>query len=288
VRWTTADGLIATVDEGGHVTATGLGVGRVTASWEDTTGSVESPPANIEVVGGDVEITPADLRVVAVDALVGQDTVSYTVTVKNSGGSAAGAFWVDVWLNRTAAPPAPPATGDAFTFVDVIDAGAELAVPIELYDVTPGSYESWVLVDSFASVPEGGFGENNNSFGPRDVVVTGAGGPVGADLAVTYFQAFVQDDEVLYIVDIRNNGDQTAIDFALGVFANPSLPPTAPAVPDDEVEVASLSAGETTTWDLRVRQTPDGWWQSYALVDPAGIVLEPNESNNLSSTSVGP
>ena len=288
VRWSTDDGLVATVDEAGKVEATGLGTVMLRATWETPSSSVEASPVAATVVAGDVNIDRADLRVVGMAAVAGADVVTYTVTIKNSGGSPASGFWVDVWLNRTAAPPPPPSTGDAYQFIDVLDAGAEVDVEIVVPDVTPGSYESWALVDSFASVSEGSLGENNNAYGPRETLVTGQGGPIGADLAVTYLQAFLQDDEVLYIVDVRNNGDEAAIDFVLGLFADAALPPTTPASGDEEIAIDVLLPGDTATFDLRIRDTPELWWQSYALVDTQGVLDEPNENNNLASISVEP
>ncbi len=173
VRWSTDDGLVATVDEAGKVEATGLGTVMLRATWETPSSSVEASPVAATVVAGDVNIDRADLRVVGMAAVAGADVVTYTVTIKNSGGSPASGFWVDVWLNRTAAPPPPPSTGDAYQFIDVLDAGAEVDVEIVVPDVTPGSYESWALVDSFASVSEGSLGENNNAYGPRETLVTG-------------------------------------------------------------------------------------------------------------------
>jgi hypothetical protein len=290
VRWTANNGGAATVDSSGVVTASNnLGTATIGVTYESSLGEFQGTPATIEVLGGDVVIDKADVRILGVNAISNSDGVSYSVEIKNSGGSPASSFWVDVWLNRTAAPPPPPATGDAYEFVALLEAGETSFVEIDVA-ASPGTYQSWFMIDSFDSVIEDSVGENNNIWGPEPVQVTGDGGPIGPDLAVTYLQAFVQvaQEQVLYIVDVTNTGDQAATSFHVGVFGDPAFPPVAPAYPDEQVYVDLLPAGETAYLDIAIRDIPQSFWQSYVLADVAGVIAEPNESNNLANFTVVP
>jgi subtilase family serine protease len=244
----------------------------------------------VQVVGDDVSIDQADVRIVGLSVASSGTDVTYTAELKNSGGSPASGFWLDVWLNRTAAPPPPPATGDGYQFVDVLAAGETAEVTVTIYGVNPGTYQSWLLVDSVGSVSEGSLGENNNLWGPEAVTVTGSGDPIGADLSITYLVAYIQESQgqVIYIVDVTNSGDQAAEGFAVGVFSNPEFPPTAPAVPDEQAAVEYLAPGETAYLDVVVRALPEGSWSSWVLADVASAVPEPNESNNLQGFEVAP
>lgn len=290
VRWLTSDGQVATVDAGGVVQGVAQGLASVVAQQDVVGGVVESPPALVEVVGSDIVIDDADVRIVGLNHVEGPEGVTWTVSVRNSGGAPATGFWVDLWLHRTAAPPLPPATGDVFAFVDVLEPDATIDVPLVLEGAAPGSYQSWALVDSYNTVPEGQAGENNNGWGPHSTAVTGDGGPVGAELAISYLQAFVDaaDDSVLYIVDVTNTGGEAAIDFRVGIFADPSFPPEAPATPDEVATIELLAPGQTMVLDLAVRGVPESWWVSYALADCAADVTENNEANNVAYVTVEP
>lgn len=290
VRWSTSDGLVATVDPGGLVQGVGQGSAAIVAAQDLPGGSIESAPAIISVVGDDVLIDDADVRIVGLSSAEDEGGVTWTLSVRNSGGAPAQGFWVDLWLHRTASPPAPPATGDVFAFVDVLEPGATVDVPLRMDGAPPGTYQSWALVDSYGTVVEGQVGENNNAWGPTTTVVTGSGAPVGADLSVSYLQAFVDTDDgsVLYIVDVTNTGGEGAIDFRVGLFADPSFPPEAPAAPDELATVELLAPGQTLTLDLRARSVPETWWVSYVLADCAADVTESNEANNLASATVEP
>ncbi len=292
VRWITSNPGVVTVDVNGVATAgTSLGSAEVQVIYETGGGGeYEGTPGQVEVLDGSVVIDEADVRVLGVNAVETGGTVTYTVEIKNSGGSPASSFWIDAWLNRTAAPPPPPTSGDAYQFVSLLDSGESAQITIEMADASPGSFQSWVMVDSFNSVIEGSVGENNNIWGPEPVTVSGSGGPIGPDLSITYLQAFVQEsqEQVLYIVDVTNTGDQAATGFTVSVYADPAFPPVAPEQGDESAYVDVLPAGETAYLDVAVRAIPSGYWQSYVLADSAAQIDEPNEDNNLSAFQVVP
>ncbi|MEE2827653.1 MAG: CARDB domain-containing protein [Myxococcota bacterium] len=290
VLWLTDNPSIATVTETGEVEGEGIGSTTIRALYQSGNGEFEGQPALITVVDGDVVIDDADLRIVGLNAVSAGNGVTYTVQVKNSGGTPASSFWVDSWLNRTAAPPNPPTSGDGYQMVDLLEPGEITSVAIELNGVGAGTYQSWVMVDSFNHVFEGNLGENNNIWGPEPLQVSGGDGPIGPDLSITYLQAFVQasQGQVLYIIDVTNTGDEPATNFSVGVFANPNFPPVAPATADEQLGVTTLPPGETAYLSMIVRDVPTDYWQSYVLADRTNSVQEHNESNNLAAFQVLP
>jgi len=290
VRWITEDPSVATITATGRVDAVAEGTVDIVAVFDTSDGGIEGSPSTISVVGGDVTIEQADVRLVGVTVVALDDVVRYSLELKNSGGSPASSFWVDSWLNRTGAPPPPPTTGDAYQFVDLLEPGETKVIDIEAAGVAPGVYSSWILLDSYANIPEGSIGENNNVHGPYSVNVSADGGSIGPELSVSYVQAFVQSaqDQVLFIVDITNTGDEPSGEFELGVFSNPTFPPAVGDDPDESLTVDSIPSGETAFLDLTVRSVPESWWQSYVFADHAGDVEELNESNNVASFQVVP
>lgn len=288
VRWITEDPAVATLQSGGQVVGEALGTTQIRVLYETGSSDFEGTPASVEVLSGDVQIDEADLRILGMTASASSGTVTWTVEVKNSGGSPASSFWVDVWLNRTGAPPPPPTSGDAYQMISLLEPGDSQEVTIQMPDVTPGNYLSWALVDSFDGVLEGSMGENNNIWGGVPLEVTGSGGPIGPELTITYLDAWVREpqEDVLYVFDVTNTGDSPALDFAVGVFADPGFPPVAPTHPDELVDVPELGPGETAYLSKAVRDMPEEWWQSYVLADTWDDIAEPNEQNNLSGIQV--
>jgi hypothetical protein len=290
VRWITGNPAIVIVDPGGRITGNGVGVADVRAVYEQGDASIEAEPAGVTVVEPGEDIGNADLRVVGLSTASSGDDLVYTVEVKNSGTASASGFWVAAWLNLTAAPPAAPTEGDAAEYVAALEPDQTAEIVVRLSGVAPGNYSSWILVDSLAALDEGGLGENNNTWGPQAVEVTGGGGSIGPDLSITYFQVYVQasQGQTLYIVDVTNTGDEAAAAFDVGVFSDLAFPPTVGAAPDELQSVAGLAPGATAPISIVIRSTPSAYWQSYVLVDPDGVVTEPNEGNNLASFSVFP
>ncbi|GEM_PF-985210 len=290
VRWITGNPAVVIVDPGGRITGNGIGVGTVRAVYEQGAEPIEAEPATVRVVDQGEYIGNADLRVVGLSTASSGTEVIYTVEVKNSGDAPSSGFWVSAWLNQTAAPPPAPTEGDGAEFVASLGPDETTEVMVHVPDVTPGTYSSWILVDSLAAVDEGGLGENNNAWGPETVSVTAGGGSIGPDLSITYLQAYVQasQGQVLYIIDVTNNGDETADAFDVGVYSDLAFPPSLGA-PADEVEsVDPLAPGDTAPISVVIRSTPSAFWSSYVLVDPEGLITEPNEGNNLGAFSVFP
>ncbi len=290
VRWITGNPAVAIVDPGGRITGNGIGVGTVRAVYEQGALPIEAEPATVRVVEPGEYIGNADLRVVGLSTASTNDEAVYTVEVKNSGDAPSSGFWVTAWLNQTAAPPAPPTEGDGSEFVASLGPDETTEITVRISGVTPGNYNSWILVDSLGAVAEGGLGENNNTWGPESVSVTAGGGSIGPDLSITYLQASVQSNQgqVLYLIDVTNNGDEVAAAFDVGVYSDLTFPPAVGAPADELEPVASLDPGQTAALSVVSRSTPSAFWSSYVLVDPDGVIAEPNEGNNLGAFSVFP
>jgi hypothetical protein len=290
VRWITGNPAVVIVDPGGRITGNGIGVGTVRAVYEQGALPIEAEPATVRVVEPGEYIGNADLRVVGLSTASTNDEAVYTVEVKNSGDAPSSGFWVTAWLNQTAAPPAPPTEGDGSEFVASLGPDETTEITVRISGVTPGNYNSWILVDSLGAVAEGGLGENNNTWGPESVSVTAGGGSIGPDLSITYLQAYVQTNQgqVLYLIDVTNNGDEVAAEFDVGVYSDLTFPPAVGAPADELEPVASLDPGQTAALSVVIRSTPSAFWSSYVLVDPDGVIAEPNEGNNLGAFSVFP
>ena len=286
VLWRTDDAAVATVDPTGKVTGVGAGATVISARYEQGDQVLTATMA-LDVVGDEVTIDEADVRIIGFSSVATATGVSFTVDVKNSGGATATGFWVDVWLNRTAQPDPPPTSGDQYEYVEALEPTDVVSLTLEV-ETPPGTYQSWAMADSFANVAEGSLGENNNVWGPQSVALTGQGGPIGPDVAITYLQAFVQTDKVLYVIDVTNTGDEEATYFTVGAFSNPGFPPGPGGTPDEVAEVASLLPGDTQALTIEIRALPESPWQSYVLADVDGVITEPNEDNNVSGFLVFP
>ena len=280
-------GAVAVLDANGRVEARAQGQIEVVAAYEQSEGSFESEPVYVNVVGAEVTLDGADVRILNVTPRPSGTTAQVTVTLKNSGGSAASAFWVDLFLDPPE-EPAPPSTGQAYEYVNLLEPGEQVEIVLQVEDVELGAHEAWVLVDSFGGVDEGSLGEGNNLWGPETLELDGGTGPLGADLGITYLSAFVQADQVLYLIDVTNSGDEPSGAFELGIFADPGLPPVPPAVPDEAFIVAGLGPGEYVSVDLVVRAVPQDFWQSWVIADSAGALAEVNETNNTAGVTVAP
>jgi hypothetical protein len=295
VRWVVSQiegpesGAVAVIDGNGRVEARNVGRVEVVAIYDQPAGAFESNVITVEVVGDTVQLDGADLRVVGLQSLSSGDELKVVASIKNSGGASASAFWVDLFVDHASVPP-PPATGESFAFVDLLEPGQTTEVELAVDGVPLGLHLVHVMVDSFGNVDEGSAGEANNVWGPDEIDLDGSTGPAGPDLAVTYLSAFAQDaaGQVVYLLDVTNQGDVAAPAFEVGIFADPGLPPVPPASPDEAMTWPGLEPGETASLDMLVRAVPETFWQSWVLVDSAGAVSESNEANNTAGVTVAP
>ena len=288
VRWGTSRAAVATVTGGGEIEGRGVGQAEVRGLVDLADSTLESNPCAVTVVAGGVIIEGPDVVFDHVSAAVDGSRVSWQASLRNVGVGSAGGFYVDAWLHRSAAPPAPPTSGDARVWIEGLDPGLSLDASLELDDVAPGIWSSWLALDTFGSLDEGTDGEANNHWGPEQVVVEASGGPIGPDLSITWLQAFARPAQgrVVYVADVSNTGDEASGKFSLGLFANAATPPAMGEAPDLSTDLPSLGPGETASVSLAYETLPASPWLSWLVADVGGEVIEADETNNHTSVAV--
>ena len=174
------------------------------------------------VVDDPVELGDPDLDVVFADAIVIGSDVLWFADIQNTGDAYSGGFYVDAILDSPSAP-GPGSPFDATTYVSGLAPGAVTEVYLELYDVDPGSYDSWIAVDLDELVSEAN--EGNNTDGP--LVLNVAAPALGPDLVNV--EAFALTDTVglitEYAVEITNQGDVATQDFWLDLYTDQRADP---------------------------------------------------------------
>jgi hypothetical protein len=283
VQWVTDDPQVVTVWPDGELVGEGEGLTYVGALWESPGMDPVEAMIAVQVVEPGFQIPPPDLRVTQFTGVVVEDTVHWTATVENVGGRAASTFWVEFWLDRSGAPPAPPALGDGYEVVSVLGAGESRVVTSSMSDVPDGDFESWILVDSLGVVEEGD--EENNVAGPEELTVDASGGQGSSgvpDIDVLWLEGFTvtDPDGVFYFVDLQNLGDGATGAFSVALYADQSVEPSSSLPPDDLIEVESVEPGEIRYLAREVPGILTSSWQSWVLADPSNQVEESEEGNN--------
>ena len=230
-------------------------------------------PAAADIVVASIATTPAQ-------PAAGQP-VAVTVTVENQGNLAAGAFSVDFYKDRAAAP-GPGVIGDVRCAIAALTAGASTQCTGTVTYVTAGTFSAWAQVDTAQAVAESN--EANNVSGPRTMTV-GAGGP---DLVVTSVgnpPASAAPGKAFAITNtVKNQGATTAAQsttrFYLSLDAAKDAGDT---LLTGSRTVATLAAGAqsagTTTVTIPLT-TPPGTYNLLACADDLQVVVEASEPNN--------
>ena len=227
--------------------------------------------------------TLPDLVVKSFSAAVSKTTVTYKVQVCNQGKSAAGAFYLDLFYNRSTAP-GPKTYGNKYTQIKAgLAAGACVSHTFTRNNTPVGTYSSWVSVDTDGYVKE--TNENNNYKGPVTVKVTGGPPPPKKpDLTIKSLNVSVYGTTVAtvrYRFNVCNNGDTTSGSTDLHVYYNLKAAPKAGAKGDRSTSVPAIGAGNCVIRDIYRTWVSKGVYTSYGQVDVAGSVAESNENNNV-------
>jgi hypothetical protein len=274
--WSSDDPGIASVNASAIVAGVSAGTVDVGVICEDGLRSA----ASVTVVDDPVQLGEPDLQVSFAEGIaIGSDLVWYA-EIRNNGDANAGGFYVDVILDA-AAPPVPGDAFDATSYVSGLAPGAVAPVTLELLDVPPGTYSSWVAVDLDAFVAESD--ESNNTWGA--IPLTIAPQADGPDLVNV--EAFAFSDPVglitEYAVEITNQGDVATQAFWLDLYTDQPGPPDVCAIGQRYVNVPSLAPGATYEWFPIVNDAaPFGApWNSWVFVDSCDDVEESDETNNL-------
>lgn len=283
VQWVTDDPQVVTVWPDGELVGEGQGLTYVGALWTSPGMEPVEDMIAVQVVEPGFEIPPPDLRVTQFSSSVVEDTVHWTATVENVGGRAASTFWVEVWLDRSGPPPAPPALGDGYAVVSVLGAGESRVVTFSQSDVANGDFDSWILVDSLGVVEESD--EENNVAGPTEFTVDASGGTGTEgvpDIDILWLEGFTVTDPagVFYFIDLQNVGDGATGDFSVALYSDEPAEPSSSLPPDDLIEVESVEPGEIRYLAREVPGTLTSSWHSWAVADPSDQVDESEEGNN--------
>lgn len=270
--WSVDDGGVASVDGTGGVTAVAVGSTQVRAEYQGLT----IDPATINVLDDEITLPEADLRIASFDATVAGDIVTYDLTVENQGDGYASEFNVYVYLDENGVPD-PNDPEDGWTWVPGCPAGDTIQVVLDLFDVTPGNYSSYALVDPEDVEPESN--ENNNSAGPLSVTVEEQGGGE-PDLAITEFDGLTDGYYTLYYVEITNIGDGPSDPCDMDIYLDEYYEPSPGQYGDYYVTVPYLDPGDTYIWEPEVDDGPTYFWDSWIQVDTLDDVIESDEYNN--------
>ena len=200
----------------------------------------------------------------------------YYVTVCNKGTGASGYSYVDVYYNRSSAPPAY-LKGDRSIYVQALSPGA-CTTRTTYAQLPSGYFSSWARADRANQVAESN--ENNNVYGPVKVAVTGK-----PDLVVTQFTAFATPASmVIYQARVCNIGKATSVYTYLDIYYNRSSAPSQYTAGDTSVYVSALAAGACANVQRGVSfGGKKGTFVSWARIDRVARVSETNENNNVSS-----
>jgi len=197
----------------------------------------------------------------------------YVATICNNGKAQSGFTQVDLYTNRTTAPPAA-LPGETYTSVPPLGPG--VCTTRYLYaNLQPGSYQSWARVDRTNVVAESD--ESNNVYGPLKVTV----GSSLPDLTISSFNATAAPTgATTYTVGICNNGTASAAPTYIDLYTNSATPPPAGQVGDSSTYLSGLAAGVCTIRTISVNLQA-GTYSSWVRVDRSNYVTESNEGNNL-------
>lgn len=268
--WSTDSAAVATVADA-EVVAVAAGNTSVRADCGD--GLVASASVTVRATA---VVGQADLVISEAEAYGYDDSIEIYAIVENIGDASAGGFYIDAYRDRTSAPSVGlPSDGDVW--VSNLAAGASRLVIIDLFDVAPGNYQTWLLADGDNTVAESN--EANNAIGPLAVSISPQSRP---DLVVTVFEGLSDGFDTLYEVTLRNIGDATARDFYVDLWVD--LPGT-PAVCDYGdlyLWVDALEPNQSRTWFPEIDDGPWAFWDSVVFVDSCDDVVESNETNNVS------
>jgi subtilase family serine protease len=251
-------------------------------SWArvDRNNVVKESNENNNVFGPKTVVVPGtgqpDLVVTNLTANTSSSTgyVYYYATVCNYGKAVSGTAQLDLYTNRSSAPPIS-LPGNKVTSVYNLQPGA--CITRYFYaTLGVGTYQSWVRVDRLNAVKESN--ENNNVFGPKTVVVSGANQP---DLTISSFNALPSPTGTTYYqLQVCNLGKANSTPTYIDIYSNRATAPPAGLAGNASTYLSSLGAGACTYRTVSVLLKP-GTYTSWARVDRSNYVKESNENNNV-------
>ncbi|MEZ4319647.1 MAG: CARDB domain-containing protein [Myxococcota bacterium] len=273
--WNSSDPGRVSVTMSGQVSAIAAGTANVGVACDGGLGA----QATVTVVEETVDLGEPDIAFTYADGFGIDTDVLWFVEVTNLGNAYASGFFVDAFLNSSGAP-SPGASYDASTYVAGLAPGETAEIYLEMYDAPVGSWNSWLGADFDGYVDESN--ESNNTYGPIAIDTTPAA--FGPDLVISDAFALVDATGGIteYLVEITNQGDQTAYDFWLDLYQDESLSPDECDIGTRYTNIGSLAPGATFTWEPIINDAQDDLfpWTSWVYVDSCNDVDEGDELNN--------
>lgn len=261
--WSSSDDAVVTVSSGGTLRAEAVGQATIAASCRGTVGTTEAT-VQPSVPTGSCNLALQDA------VAVGQSgAVAWLAEVRNTGTGPCPARALDAWLDG---PPA--GLQDARTVVEPLQAGQVVLVELSA-TASPGPHSTWLRL---APTPPDA-DDADDTAGPLSATVPAA----RADLVVADLIALADADGTDVLVEVENLGAAEARDFWIDVFVDRE-PMAGCDAGEDFLQVSSLPAGDTTTWELRLDGVAAGA-VIRATADTCGDVDEEDETNNVDQTT---
>jgi hypothetical protein len=209
--------------------------------------------------------------------------VYVTLTVKNTGSDAAGAFRIDFYKNMTSAPTLRQ-YGDASCIKGSLAAGAADSCTFTVTYSAAGSYKMWAQVDSDQQVAE--LNETNNVFGPQTITVSNPDLILSSLTAVSTAKAC----QTIYITDTTKNTGQNPAGASTTKFywsKNSTYDSTDSYL--GSRSVGPLAAGAYSSGSTSIKipcGIATGTYYIIGIADGDNVVVEGNETNNSKNRAI--
>lgn len=274
--WVSEDGAVASVQAG---RVRGEAEGRTTV--RATCGALEAAaPVTVRSAGAEPDLP--DLRVTDLVYEAIDDELWLLFDVVNEGEGMSDVAFVDVFLDTDG----PPDEDDEFVTTEIFDAlapGDRTAILLVVEGIAVGDHTAWVVADADGWIAESD--EDDNASGPHAFTIAETGGP---DLTITTFEGLTDGSYTFYTVEVENVGTETARDFYIDLWYDPSTSPGVCDTGDDFLYVAALAPGDSLTWEPDVLDGPSSGWLSLLWVDSCADVSEIDEGDNQDTVVVSP
>jgi len=213
------------------------------------------------------------------------DTVTFTVIVRNQGDAHVNGFSVKFYFDSATMPTAS-GYGDKRVSIGILPAGAAMAVGFSLLPpLDAGAFKAWAYADHFEHVVESDESNNVGPVGGHDwsVIVSPEPDLLVESIVTDPIHAMTAGVPGTFTALVTNVGGSDAGAFNVGFWSDLNSPPDIDDVPDDNLDVASLAAGASTSLDFPLTAPRAGEFQAYACADhqSGGEITESIETNNV-------
>lgn len=262
-------------------TSTGVAYGSYTAwAMADSSCAVteSSETNNATSKSYIVGPTQPNLAVSTFAVTVSGTSVTYAVTVCNSGLSTTSDFDIEVYYHRVSAPSCSSAEDRTYKVSGGLAYGKCVTQSFLRTAAPTGNYTAWARADADCLITESDETDNNKS---QPYTVGTAAQP---EIYVSTFDVTVSGTTVTYEATVCNAGSAAGA-FTLGIYYNQSAAPTCTQKPDWTYSVSGLSQGQCTKQSYVRTGATAGTFGAWAFGDSDCKLTETNENNNTSYKS---